>query len=146
MPCEIRVIGVEPLPIAVIRTTAARSQLSTVIPKLCGEVWQFVKSSAVPKPDRHVAVYYDGAITLEVGVIVGGPFAGDGRVISSATPGGTVATTAHIGPYGRLGEAHRAITDWCAANGREWTMNWEIYGHWTDDPDQLETDVFYLLK
>jgi len=23
--------------------------------------------------------------------------------------------------------------------------NWEIYGHWTDDPAQLRTDVFYLL-
>ncbi len=93
-----------------------------------------------------MAVYYDGAITLEVGAIVGGPFAGDGRVISSATPGGTVATTTHFGDYGRLGEAHRAITDWCAANGRETTTNWEIYGHWSDDPAQVRTDVFYLLK
>ena len=23
---------------------------------------------------------------------------------------------------------------------------WEIYGHWTDNPDELRTDVFYLLK
>jgi hypothetical protein len=24
--------------------------------------------------------------------------------------------------------------------------NWEIYGDWNDQPDQLRTDVFYLLK
>jgi effector-binding domain-containing protein len=145
MGYDIRVENVEPIPIAAVRTTAAPSQLSSVVPQLCGEVWNYVKANAVPNPDRHVAVYYDGAITLEVGAIVGGPFTGDGRVISSATPGGTVATTAHFGDYGRLGEAHRAITDWCTANGRQWTTNWEIYGHWTDNPEAVRTDIFYLL-
>ncbi|HEY2156371.1 MAG TPA: hypothetical protein VGH33_12125, partial [Isosphaeraceae bacterium] len=77
MGYDIQVLTVEPIPIAAVRTTAAPSQLSTVVPQLCGEVWKFVKSHAVPNPDRHVAVYYDGAITLEVGAIVGGPFAGD---------------------------------------------------------------------
>ena len=24
--------------------------------------------------------------------------------------------------------------------------NWEVYGHWHDDPSQLRTDVFYLLQ
>jgi hypothetical protein len=24
-------------------------------------------------------------------------------------------------------------------------VDWEIYGHWDDDPAKLRTDVFYLL-
>ncbi len=110
MDYDIQVLTVDSIPIAAVRTTATLSQLSTVVPQLCGEVWNFVKANAVPKPDRHVAVYYDkdGAITLEVGAIVGGPFVGDGRVMPSTTPGGTVATTVHMGSYARLGEAHRA--------------------------------------
>jgi effector-binding domain-containing protein len=147
MGYDVRVLSVEPIPIAVIRDVASASQLSAVVPGYCGEVWKFVKSNAIPDPDRHVAVYHDDAIHLEVGAIVGGPFVGDGRVVPSTTPGGTVATTTHVGPYQRLGDAHRAIVDWCAANGRTPAgVNWEIYGHWTDDPEGPRTDVFYLLR
>jgi effector-binding domain-containing protein len=147
MSYAVQVVTVPPIPLAVVRRTAPQSQLSQVVPAACGEVWQFVRANAVPDPDRHVAVYLDGAINLEVGVIVGGPFAGDGNVVASATPSGTAATTAHLGSYGQLGAAHRAILDWCAANGRALAgPNWEIYGHWTDDPARLRTDVFYLLK
>jgi hypothetical protein len=24
-------------------------------------------------------------------------------------------------------------------------INWEIYGHWDDDPSKVRTDVFYFL-
>ena len=24
--------------------------------------------------------------------------------------------------------------------------SWEVYGHWSEDPAQLRTDVFYLLS
>jgi hypothetical protein len=30
----------------------------------------------------------------------------------------------------------------CATRGH----TWEIYGHWTDNPDELRTDMFSLLK
>jgi len=60
---------------------------------------------------------------------------------------GAVARTIHIGPYHLLSGAHSAILDWCAeANVPLAGPNWEIYGHWTDDPSQLRTDVCYLLR
>ncbi len=94
-----------------------------------------------------LAIYLDGAINFECGVELFQPFAGNDQVVGSCTPAGLVATVEHVGPYQFLGEAHKAITDWCAANGYTTaTLNWEIYGHWNDDPAQLRTDVCYLLK
>jgi effector-binding domain-containing protein len=141
---------VEPCPIGVVRRRAIQKELSRVVPAACGEVWQYFRATPVAKPGRHVAVYLDctnGEINLEVGVEVDRPFTGDGNVVCSTTPAGKVATTAHLGPYGRLGEAHDAIRKWCADQGYAFAgPSWEVYGHWTDDPAQLRTDVFYLLK
>ncbi len=147
MEYAIQLKRVQPHLTAVIRTKAAQSQLSQVVPQLCGEVWSFAKSAGLPRPGRHVAIYFDGAINLEVGALVDEPFTGDGRVVCSSTPAGLVAMTEHVGPYARLGEAHQAICDWCAANGHSSPgPNWEIYGHWNDDPNQLITEVYYLLQ
>jgi len=55
--------------------------------------------------------------------------------------------TVHRGPYDGLDSAHRAVRDWCLANGHAMTgTRWEIYGDWTDDPEELETEVYYLLR
>jgi effector-binding domain-containing protein len=109
-----------------------------------------MRSQQVAGAGRHVAVYWDCQINLEVGVEVPGPFGGHGDVVGSATPAGLVATTTHYGPYGRLHEAHEAICRWCASQGHALAgPNWEVYGHWTDDcdrdPSNIRTDVFYLL-
>ena len=134
-------------PIAVVRRQATSTELARVVPAGCGEVWNFVRSTGVTGAGRHIAVYLDCLINLEVGVEVTGPFAGDGNVVCSATPAGNVATATHLGPYDRLDEAHSAIRNWCAAHHRALAgPQWEIYGHWTDDPSQLRTDVLYLLK
>ncbi len=97
----------------------------------------------------NVAIYWDeaGGGSVEVGVQVTRPFEPTKEVVCSATPGGTVARTAHFGPYDQLGPAHQAVRDWCKLNGREIAMPfWEVYGDWNDDPSKLRTDVFYLLK
>jgi hypothetical protein len=57
-----------------------------------------------------------------------------------------VATTVHVGPYDRLGDARNAIHAWCAANNRKIAqVSWEISGDWNDDPALLETTIKYLL-
>jgi effector-binding domain-containing protein len=147
MPYQIELKQVDAQLTAVVRQRAAQSQLSVVVPQLCGEVWEFAKSAGLPRPGRHVALYLDGMINLEVGALVDQPFAGSDRVVCSSTPAGLVATTQHVGPYNRLGDAHEAIRDWCARHGHSGAVpNWEIYGHWNDDPAQLITDVYYLLQ
>jgi effector-binding domain-containing protein len=151
MAYDVRLEQIGSRPLAVVRRRASSHELSKVVPDACGTVWNVIRSQQVPGAGRHVAVYLDGQINLEVGVELDAPFAGHGEVVGSATPAGAVATAAHFGPYARLHEAHQAIRDWCANHGHAPAgPNWEIYGHWTDecdrDPAKIRTDVFYLLK
>jgi effector-binding domain-containing protein len=132
---------------AVVRCRASQPRLPQVVPQLCGDVWKFIQASGSLHGGRHLALYLDCAINLEVGAEVDQAFVGDGRVVCSQTPAGLVATTAHFGPYNRLGDAHAAIVKWCSDHGHALAgPNWEVYGHWIDDPAQLRTDVFYLLQ
>jgi hypothetical protein len=138
-------------PTAIVRRRASSQQLSKVVPDACGIVWGVVRAQQIKGAGRHVALYLDGEINLEVGVELEAPFAGHGEVIGSALPSGTVATAVHFGPYNRLHAAHQAIRDWCANRGYALAgPNWEIYGHWVDawnsDPSKIRTDVFYLLR
>jgi effector-binding domain-containing protein len=137
------------VPLAVIRRQARQSDLSRVVPECCGLVWNEVRTQRT-KGGRHVAIYWDDSIRLEVGVELSGPFAERGEVVRSATPAGDVASTTHFGPYGGLGAAHDAVRRWCTENERRLAgPNWEIYGHWVPewdaDPSRIRTDVFYLL-
>jgi effector-binding domain-containing protein len=83
---------------------------------------------------------------VEVGVQVDGPFVASGRVTPSELPAGRVATTVHRGSYDGLGAAHEAVHAWCATHGHSLTRTrWEIYGDWQEDPEDLETEIAYLL-
>lgn len=137
-------------PLAVVRRRANQKDLSKVVPDACGTVWGVVRVQQIAGAGRHIAVYFDDQINLEVGVELDAPFAGHGEVVGSATPAGLVATTTHYGPYGTLHEAHEAIHRWCGNNGYTFAgPSWEIYGHWKDewnsDPSKICTEVFYLL-
>src|SRR5262245_50889081 len=147
MEYQPRIEQVTPVTTAVVRRRARQDELSTVVPQACGEVWAFVRSAGVPNPGRHTALYLDGAINLEVGAEVGQPFAGDGNVVCSSLPGGTVATVAHFGPYSLLGDAYAALGRFCSDQGLTRAgPSWEIYGHWDDDPAKLRTDIYFLLQ
>ncbi len=147
MNYEIHIEDSPPRLIAAIRCVVKQSELSKVIPRCCGEVWNFLKTRPELQPGRHVAVYLDCDITLECGAEVAAPFESTDRIVCSATPGGKVVTTRHIGDYRRLCDANDAIRQWCAANGQQLAgPSWEIYGHWNDDPSQVYTDVYYLLR
>ena len=136
--------------LAVVRRRAAAHELAKVVPEACGLVWQVIRAQQVTGAGRHVALYLDGQINLEVGVELETPFAGHGEVVGSSTPAGPVATVTHHGPYGQLHLAHAAIQRWCSAQGRTLAgPSWEIYGHWQDDwnsdPSKITTEVCYLL-
>lgn len=150
MDYVVRRVEVSSLPLAVVRLQAKPQELSKVVPAACGTVWNVIRSQQVPGAGRHVAVYLDGQINLEVGVELETPFAGYDGVVGSTTPAGPVATTTHYGPYGQLCHAHDAIRLWSRQQGYSFAgPNWEIYGHWKDewnsDPSKIRTDVFYLL-
>jgi effector-binding domain-containing protein len=150
MAPSVRVEQLGSRPTAVVRRLARPQDLSKVVPEACGTVWGVVRAQRIPGAGRHVALYWDNQINLEVGVELEAPFAGHGEVVGSATPAGLVATATHFGPYGQLHQAHDAIRAWCQANGYTPAgPNWEIYGHWQNDwnsdPSKIRTDVYYLL-
>lgn len=146
---EVRVEQLGSIPLAVIRRQARPDELSRVVPHCCGLVWNALRAQQL-KGGRHVALYWDDAITLEVGVELSVPFVERDDVVRSATPAGIVASVTHLGPYGGLGVAHKAIQDWRKAGDHRFAgPSWEIYGHWKqewdNDPSQIRTDVFYLI-
>jgi len=146
---NVRVEHHDSRPLAVVQRQARAADLSRVVPECCGLVWNALRAQGI-RGGRHVAIYYDDAIRLDVGAEVDAPFAEREGVVRAATPAGTVACVTHFGPYGGLGAAHDAIHAWCkAANRRLAGPRWEIYGHWDSawdtDPSQIRTDICYLL-
>src|SRR4051812_45256154 len=122
-------------PLAVVRRRASTQQLAKVVPDACGTVWNVIRARNITGAGRHVALYWDDEINLEVGVELQAPLAGDldNGVVPSATPAGPVATAVHFGPYQQLAGAHQAIHQWCATSGHTLAgPSWEIYGHWQD--------------
>jgi effector-binding domain-containing protein len=112
---------------------------------LLDKAWDFIRRSGVKSDGQNVAIYRRDCI--EAGARVFEKFEGSGEIVCVATPSGEAATVVHMGPYHLLGEAHHAIRDWCAANGRAMEgTNWEIYGHHEEDPARRRTDVYYLLR
>jgi len=147
MDYQIQIGQAQPQTTAVVRRQASLEELKRVVPHGCGAVWSVVRPLQVPGLGRNLALYLDDVINLEVGVEVAAPFPGHGEVVGSVLPGGPVVTTAHIGPYHLLGEAHTAIRQYCSAHGLVTAGPcWEIYDHWTEDLTKLRTDVFYLLR
>ena len=145
----VRVQQLEGIPLAVIRRQAKASQLSRLVPECCGLVWNAIRAQQA-KGGRHVAIYWDNTIRVEIGAELHSPFEEQGEVVRSTTPAGSAAFVTHYGPYGGLGNAHRAIREWCEANHLSLAgPNWEIYGHWqnewNNDPSQIRTDVYYQL-
>ena len=112
---EVRVGHSDSIPLAVVRRQARASELAKVVPELCGVVWSSVRARGL-KGGQHVAIYWDGAIRLEVGVEMIDSIPDEGDVVRSATPAGRTASVVHLGPYQQLGAAHRTIVNWCAAH------------------------------
>jgi effector-binding domain-containing protein len=150
---EVERAVVESMPTAVIAAPTTANDLAKTIGRLIDPVRAYIRSSGVTG-GRHT-VRYEGDVqaragtTIEVGVLVDRPFAdvSDTGVRCSELPGGFVARTIHVGHFHRIGEAHIAIRQWCADEGLELAgPSWEIYGDWTDDPRDIESEVCFLLR
>jgi effector-binding domain-containing protein len=135
----VEILQVASQPTAIVRGPATATNLPPRIRALFAEFYQCFKGKAglniVYYPSWHEVHEFD----IECGAQVnsGG---------NSATPGGTVATLASFGPYDQMKSAHEEIHRYVRANGHQIAgPSWEVYGHGSDDPAQLRTDIFYLL-
>lgn len=169
---EITVTNVEPRTLLVAKGQTTFEELPVTIGALLGDVWDYIKANGI-EAGLSVVVYpgESGKLLMctEEGAVIeaGAEFvaasegsaeeesendAGDVTVLPnglslSSTPGGLVASAIHWGAYDQITQAHIAIQEWCRANQRGIQgTNWEVYGHWTNDPAKLRTDIFYLLE
>ena len=136
-----------------IAQTTTWQEFPSLWSQLLDEVYRFARSRTdLATGDgaelwQNVMLYKDDRPDVEVGVLVSGSFEPAGRVIASELPGGEAATATHRGDYAQLGVTHDAVRDYVAAHGRELAgPRWEIYGHWRAEPEELETEVFWLLR
>jgi len=140
MGYTVTVQQVRPQWIAAVQGPLPERNVGSAMLGLLGQAWDRVKRGGIKTDGQNVAIYRGGHIEAGPRVIE----ASDGSV---ATPSGLAAGAVHMGPYELLGDVHKAIREWCVANGRELEgTNWEIYGHHEEDPAKRRTDVFYLLK
>jgi effector-binding domain-containing protein len=136
----------EECPTAVVARQTTWEEFPALWGRLLDEVYTFLRDGGATQEGHNVMLYLDDVPNVEVGVQVTGPFIPAGRVVPSVLPAGRVATTVHRGSYDHLNAAHRAVLAWCAAQGHELTgTRWEIYGDWHENPDDLETEICYLL-
>jgi effector-binding domain-containing protein len=143
---EVELTDAVATPTAVVAATTTWEQFPKAWRPMLDEVWAFLRGSGLRTDGHNVMLYKDDVPNVEIGVQVTGTFEPHGRVVPSTLPEGRIARTVHRGPYEQLGAAHRAVRDWCAAQGLTLAGPlWEIYGDWREDPAELETEVCYLL-
>jgi effector-binding domain-containing protein len=133
-------------PTAVVAATTTWQEFPRLWGSLLDEVWACLRAGGITRGCRNVMLYRDDVPNVEVGVELTQPCPLTGRVVASTMPAGTVATTVHYGSYAGLETAHRAVVDWCAANGRRRAgPRWEVYGPHDTDPAKVWTEVYHLL-
>ena len=146
---EVVVVQARPMSLAVVRMQADAEELTQQIESAFAAVYEAVNSGQIQQPGHNVIVYRrleSGDVEVECGVQVTSCFAGAGGVIYRETPGGRAATTTHHGPYDGLGESHRELVVWVRSHGLQLTgLRWEIYGDWSDDPQELRVEIFHQV-
>lgn len=153
----VSVVTVPPRATAVVAQTTTWEQFPQLWARLLDEVYAVVRSrpelASTPGPGpnwQNVMLYKDDRPAVEVGVLVGAPFSRQGRVTPSQLPGGLAAMTIHRvhgGDYTGLRSAHDAVHRFTDDSRLELAgPRWEIYGHPTPGGNDLEIEIFYLLK
>jgi effector-binding domain-containing protein len=146
----VRLTSADPIAFAAASSRVASGEVPKTIPVLLSRVYDHLNARKIHHAGVNIVLYHPegaGQYVMDAGVRVDGEVGAGGGVRAATTPGGRVATAAYWGPFSGLPEVHRRIRDWCTANGHMPAgTNWEIYGHWSDDPNEQRTDVFWLLR
>ncbi len=140
---------VEPRALAATRARLPINQVSRTFTNYLTPVYETARAIGLKLDGQNVFIYENddaGAADVTFGVGVVAPFAGHAPLIAAHTPEGSAAHVTHWGDYGGLGAAHGAVVEWCKENGKQLAgPRWEVYGHWSDNPAEVRTDIYYLL-
>jgi effector-binding domain-containing protein len=137
-------------PIAAVRARVPVGSVAATFKQYLDQVYA-ARAQGIQLDGQNIFLYRavsdpKGVVDAEFGVGAIEPFTSVGPLIYSQLPSGEAATATHWGDYAKLGDAHDAVVSWCRENGRKLSgTSWEVYGHWTGNPADQRTDVFYLL-
>jgi effector-binding domain-containing protein len=144
---RVSVVSVAPRLFAAVRARMMVDEVPNRFREFLDQV--YAVRERLPLDGQNIFVYRpaDGdKADVEFGVGVTGPFDAIGPVLPTSLPACNAATTTHWGSYSGLRAAHNEVKSWCRENNRRLTgTRWEVYGHWSDDPAKLRTDVFHEL-
>lgn len=130
MTYEITVENRDETTVAVVGATVHPDQIAAFIGPVFGEVLAALSAQQLTPTGPPFARYHMAGDEWDVvaGFPTSGPVAPVGRVKPGTLPGGTVATTMHVGSYEGLAGAYQAATDWIEAEGLTVTGDpWEFY-------------------
>src|SRR5689334_23293646 len=141
MGIDVSVEVVHPRKLAAVRRKVAVGAVSSAWRPALDQVWAFLRSRPGLRTDGHNIFLYEHGdpINVDFGVEVARSFDPSGEVYETNTPAGEAAIAVHRGDYAQLHATHKAINEWAKSNGRTFAgWSWEIYGDWSDDPNNLE--------
>ena len=146
---EVREVVVASRPVAGVRAQVPRGRVAQEFGRHLDQVYAAGRAGSVALDGQNIFIYRaatEAELTVDFCVGVTAQFTAVGAVMPVETPSGAAAMTTHHGAYSGIGQANAAIIEWCRAHGRVRAgPSWEVYGHWSEDPAKLRTDVYYLL-
>jgi effector-binding domain-containing protein len=152
---EIVEVHAGPQSTAVIRATLTVPEIGpwfgSTVGRLAGRlIAREVPIVGPPFARYHVVDEGAGRFEVEAGFPVAAPIDGDGEVVASSLPEGSLATTLHVGPYEDLPAAYDAVASWIAARGGEPAGDmWEVYESDPEaqpDPATWRTRVYWPYR
>ncbi len=155
MEYTIQVKRIEERPYVGIRRRVKVQEIGRALAEILPTVGTYLREIGVRPASPPITLYHahheaEGEFDIQGGWFLSAPIAGDDRFQAGIVPEGEVATTTHVGPYDRLGDAHSAIEAWIGRNGRSTSGPcWEIYLNdpgTVSDPNHYETEVSWPLR
>jgi predicted transcriptional regulator YdeE len=115
--------------------------------QLSGKMWEAVKASGLKNKGKNIWVY-DSADRVFAGVELDNPEEGIQHGLQEMKINlGAYAYCRHTGPFNRLKQAGQEMIRELAREGYEVMFpSIEIYGHWTGDENQSETELLMCVK
>jgi AraC-like DNA-binding protein/effector-binding domain-containing protein len=142
-----------PQPALVIRSRIPRTDIAATIGQSLGRIVPYAMGAGgalAGQPFARYPEYGPGMVTIEVGMPLATPLAGQGEIEAFTLPGGSAAVAVHGGTYELLPDSYIALEQWIAQQNRKPDgAPWEVYV--TDpaehpDPANWRTEIFQPLR
>ncbi len=150
MKYNIELMEVLAQPALVIRGKAKIEEVGATIGEILNKVGAYLElnhTNPVGAPFTRTFKFEDGILEFESGFPINVPLAGQGEIIRTELPKGTVATTLHIGSQEDSPAAYEALEKWTNANNKKLVgAPWEVYLIDPTSPEKNKLQIFFPIR